>query len=271
MVELKARNVGELIGAVKAISSGWRESITDPQELWFRGQPKRSFPLLPGLYRPQNVQYHFHEPSLLGHFRTLAAPHTPIRPADEWEWSFLAQHYGLPTRLLDWTQSVVAAAYFAVCEAVLCRDRLSVDEDLRVGTKEPIFDDASPTVWLIDAGTLNRHACGADIVLYPGGPRTKKYLPDAIEAAKVPENEHPVAILAPRANVRIVAQQGTFTVHGHSASLSSNSPPTVRALPFRWVASFSIEPTWRSSGMSFSLLALAGSRFFRIWTASPLM
>lgn len=53
------------------------------------------------------------EDELIKNFKKRVRPSLDIEPQNEWEWLSLAQHYGLPTRFLDWSFSPLVAMYFA--------------------------------------------------------------------------------------------------------------------------------------------------------------
>jgi hypothetical protein len=176
-------------------------------EIWYRGAGNIGHGLVPGAYRATSGCT-VDATSMFNRFECEAAALLEPRPADDWEWYFAAQHYGVPTRLLDWTKDALAALYFAL--------RSSVDEH------QSLPSGLAPVVWIMDAGSLNNISIGDDNIYVPspGKAVTAQWLPRVIETgAPVPvldarDNQGPLAIYPAHTTARIAAQSGCFIVHG---------------------------------------------------------
>lgn len=182
-----------------AIAESWRGSAA---RLWYRGHAEADWPLIPGIYR-EAEQLRRKEDALRRDFMVRGAVYlegSAQAPRSHWDWYFIMQHYGLPTRLLDWSESALVALYFAL------RDRKDVDKPA--------------AVWVLDPWHLNEQFWAdpttgrkARRVLDPEKD-ANDYLPERPygDAAGLPAP--PVAIRARHTSRRIAAQRGAFTLHG---------------------------------------------------------
>ena len=177
------RSIADLIGVIGRIN--WKAK-------WFRGQSEFGWTLKPSLLRRNTgTDIASFEKGYLRRFQQESVPFLPASKRDDWEWMFLMQHYNVPTRLLDWSESPLVALYFSV-----------------FGMSDKI-KKKDGAVWCLDPIEMNREFKTATVPCFGVDKQLEDYLNRKLDE---PPEKPPLAILAQRQFARLQAQQGVFVM-----------------------------------------------------------
>jgi hypothetical protein len=196
ILELQAKS---LLHALEQAQQ-WMASNSQSDVCWFRGVRNATLSLLPGAYWRRN----FDEMTAVLRFSQEGRAFTEVGGLDDWRTYYLAQHHGIPTRLLDWTENFITALFFAT---------------------DGWDGRTRPCVWIIRPCEINRLSFGwAGLISPERNLELSGWMPSSIAAGSqkittkdgkwVYDSASPLALYPRKDNIRLVAQQGAFTVHG---------------------------------------------------------
>lgn len=188
MNEYVVVNIKELTDAIVEVTRKYGNARP-----WWRGQADIEWNLTSSLYRNG---FAAKENNLNAQFRLMAKSRYSNCPSssDAFGWLFLMQHYRLPTRLLDWSDSPLIALYFAI--------------------ESEKHDDVDAVLWALSPTRLNSHQSQIAKIFMPGSKDIRPLGIEAFISNKAQPDERILAVFTEQFDIRHMVQQSAFTVHG---------------------------------------------------------
>lgn len=223
--DIRVTSLQMYVREVSRIREAW---LADPaDELWFRGEDELHFEttLLPELYRSDKPLEKVleKENDLFEEFKRCGVQYSQFDPEDDWNWYFVMQHHGGPTRLLDWSDGSLMAAHFAT------RSKTR-HEHLQIGAIVYVLDPHWLIKYLDELPATKEHRDRWDqkpkTQLIPTDERDGAYediwLPgDEEDFKEDPLPQQPFLLATEQITRRVAAQRSRFMVFGSEANFLS--------------------------------------------------
>jgi hypothetical protein len=201
--EIKIVSLKEFSGSIEDLLHGGIN-----KNFWYRGVQDFEYNLLPTLYRHKTIsdlsKLNELEQIMMTRFKERSIPFLDrsIDYDDVWGWMFIMQHFGIPTRLLDWTENPFIGLFFALQES-----EKTMEKDAAVWILDPDnWNNTALKHMNFKSGILNKDA----MIIH--NYETKKLDTSILTSP-------PLSIYGDHNSPRIVSQRGVFIIYG-----SNNKP-----------------------------------------------
>jgi hypothetical protein len=184
-------------------------------EPFYRGHADHTWTLSPGLFRyswdPSAPQKVFLDEGRLYWTAVQLGSHLMPATLSPWQTLFILQHHGMPTRLLDWTESFATALWFALSDS----------------------SSTEACVWMLNPYRLNEIVTGSSTVLFPDYdftpengylPGYEPYVVDTYTRTFADFPHRVLAIAGISGIPRLLSQRGVFTLHRDGGYLREADP-----------------------------------------------
>jgi FRG domain len=204
-------SVDQLCSLISSGTKGWDTK-------WFRGSISPAHGLLPKLFRDPAVAKR--EGYIAVEFRRRA--HLRLKLVhSQFEWLCAMQHYGFPTRLLDWSESFAVALFFTTAGDI---------------------DSVVPTIWVLDPFKLHALTDPTNEVIPTSDDEIVRANADIAfednwKQSHQAASKYPIPVAPNFLFDRLAMQNGTFTIHGtDSRPIDQIIPADQRGMLLKFVA-----------------------------------
>lgn len=169
---------------------------------FFRGHANANWKLVPSVFRDWQEGRESH--LFTSFVRQAQAIHQRCPKSDDLPgWLCLARHYSLPTRLLDWTESLLVAAYFAVSAEVTAGDA---------------------HIWALAPCHLNEKCTNVFCLFGMNSPESRRLIQELKNFPKPNLIDMALAASPSHVDLRMTLQRAMFSIHGSPKPLEDFAP-----------------------------------------------